>query len=64
MSDVQSQQLVVGKNLKISGKQNNFMIMTTNANDLIIDKSEEIEGDSNKNSLLNSKLNSENDLGE
>ena len=64
MSDVQSQQLVVGKNLKISGKQNNFMIMTTNANDLIIDKSEEIEGDSNKNSLLNSKLNSENDLGD
>ena len=62
MSDVQSQPMVVGKNLKISEKQNNFMIMTTNENDLLIDKSEEVECDTNKNSLLNSKLNSANDL--
>ena len=34
------------------------MIMTTNENDLLLDKSEEVEFDSNRNSLMNSKLNS------
>lgn len=42
--------------MKISEKTNNFMIMTTNENDLLNDQSEEF--DSNRNSLVNSKLNS------
>ena len=51
MSDVQSQPMVVGKNMKIAEKSNNFMIMTTNENDLITNRSQEIENESIRNSL-------------